>query len=66
MRNDPRRSWQPLRRLTRCERTHWTGTNGTPWEHGKHNFAAGTLTTTVKGTDMQGKPVDGTNLYDKQ
>jgi hypothetical protein len=24
------------------------------------------LTTTVKGTDLQGKPVDGTNVYDKQ
>src|SRR5262245_26427982 len=25
-----------------------------------------TLTTTVKGTDLQGKPIDGTNVYEKQ
>ena len=25
-----------------------------------------TLSTTVKGTDLQSKPVDGTNIYEKQ
>ena len=34
--------------------------------HSRVSADGKTLTTTVKGTDMQGKPVDGSNVYEKQ
>ena len=34
--------------------------------HSRVSADGKTLTTTVKGTDMQGKPVEGTAVYDKR